>query len=174
MVGPDGGTVTIYGVSLKLPPGAVLQKHQITLTISCEARHQPQLERNTALMSPVVSCEPHGLQFQKPVTLLMPHCACSFDNMTVLTSSTPLQAQTCWSEAEPEACTLSGVTKRDATLTFTHFSLYALVDCLCAGRVRAKVVRLVAFAPPLNSPDFFHLTVYCVNDYKDKVDSNGH
>ena len=35
----------------------------------------PSLDEDSALLSPVVSCEPHGLKFKKWVTLTIPHCA---------------------------------------------------------------------------------------------------
>ena len=68
-IGPEGGTVNLYGVSLKIPPGAQLEEKKITLGIT-QHDHYPNLDDSTVIVSPVVSCEPHMLHFSKPVELV--------------------------------------------------------------------------------------------------------
>ena len=65
-VGLEGGTLKLYGVSLKIPPGALLEEKEITLKIIGNQHHQLTLDDRTALLSPVVRCGPPGLHFRKP------------------------------------------------------------------------------------------------------------
>ena len=63
IVGPEGGTLNLYGVFLKIPPAALTEEKKITLGITRAQCHQMHLNDRTAVLSPVVSCELHGLHF---------------------------------------------------------------------------------------------------------------
>lgn len=135
LVGPAGGIISIYGVSLEIPPEALLDEKEIRLGISWEPNHQPALDRKTALVSPVVSCEPHGLHFHKPVKLILPHCAhaegtASLEHVwkfNIMQSETPLEAGTNWLETSSQDVSLGEIIPSKISFHVRHFTLYAIV-----------------------------------------------
>ena len=61
--------------TLDIPPGALSEPVNITLRTMDQLLFMPELYGHEIILSPVVSCEPHGLVFRKPVTLTIAHCA---------------------------------------------------------------------------------------------------
>lgn len=59
-----------------------------------------QLEEDEALLTPVVFCQPSGLEFRQPVTLTLPHCASQLQEnwrVNILSSQTDVEsADTEW------------------------------------------------------------------------------
>ena len=74
-IGKNGGVVNHPLVTLRVPNGALNEPVNITLRIVKELLYIPDLYEGEILLSPVVSCEPHGLKFMRPVTLTIAHCA---------------------------------------------------------------------------------------------------
>ncbi|KAK4292853.1 hypothetical protein Pmani_034414 [Petrolisthes manimaculis] len=76
-----GGTLTSEetGVSIVIPPGAITKgdKQEIYFKVCRDNSLVPPLdqERGETLLSPLVMCGPHGLQFTRPVELRLPHAA---------------------------------------------------------------------------------------------------
>ena len=72
----SGGEISLKGVKLSVPSSALSEAVTITLTILNNNSYKaPNLDAKEALLSPLVQCEPHGLQFNKTVYLTLPHCA---------------------------------------------------------------------------------------------------
>ena len=184
-VGPDGGRLDLYGVSLDFPPGALLVEQVIRLGIIWERSRQLELTGNLAMLCPVVSCEPHGLQFQKPVKLTMPHCATADGvatlqeawNFIPMKSDTQLQEPVNWVEATcPKDYSQHDVTRTHVCIHVNHFTLFSDIGRIiydsarsAAGIPATKVVKLVAHAPPFRATDFYIITVTCIDDYQEEV-----
>lgn len=71
-LGPSGGELTLQNVKLYVPPGALSKMETITLRI---INDQNWTCAHKDGFSPLVSCEPSGLKFNKPVCLTLPHTA---------------------------------------------------------------------------------------------------
>ncbi len=162
LIGPAGGKVTLYGVSLEIPPGALLGETNIKLGIICEKHHRPHLDVKQALLSPIVSCEPHGLLLETPAKLVLPHCALAEGvanieeawEFTILKSQNPLHEEDNWLETTTDDCTGLEIRDKDICLNLKHFSWWALF-----GTIRdavygkpSKKVKLVACTPTRNQP----------------------
>ncbi|XP_050399487.2 tight junction protein ZO-1 isoform X3 [Patella vulgata] len=67
------------GVSIIIPPGAIPDgpKQEIYFKVCRDNSILPPLDRDKGetLLSPLVMCGPHGLKFNQPVELKLPHCA---------------------------------------------------------------------------------------------------
>ncbi|XP_013406126.2 tight junction protein ZO-1-like isoform X4 [Lingula anatina] len=67
------------GVSIIIPKGAIEEgvKQEIYFKVCQDNSILPPLdkEKGETLLSPLVMCGPHGLKFQQPVELRLPHCA---------------------------------------------------------------------------------------------------
>ena len=74
-VGESGDQLVLQGlgISLTIPPGALQQPIEITLTVVYNGK-LPDLEKEESNVCPVVRCLPSGLQFNKPVVIRIPHC----------------------------------------------------------------------------------------------------
>ncbi|CAG2104772.1 unnamed protein product, partial [Medioppia subpectinata] len=77
----DGGVLTSdeTGVSVIIPVGAIPEdtEQEIYFKVCQDMKLAPPLdsEKGETLMSPIVMCGPHGLRFEVPVELRLPHCA---------------------------------------------------------------------------------------------------
>jgi hypothetical protein len=60
IVGPEGGVLSGQGVTLTIPPGALVEARELSLATSSD-------EAPTAAISPVFRFEPDGLEFELPV-----------------------------------------------------------------------------------------------------------
>ncbi|CAL1548287.1 unnamed protein product [Lymnaea stagnalis] len=67
------------GVSIFIPEGAIEEnfEQEIYFKVCRDNSLLPPLdtEKGETLLSPLVMCGPHGIQFKKPVELRLPHCA---------------------------------------------------------------------------------------------------
>lgn len=65
----------LTGVSLFVPVGAIREgiRQEIYFQVCQDGSHIEKI--NGQLLSPIVICGPHGLQFEKPVELTLPHSA---------------------------------------------------------------------------------------------------
>ncbi|XP_064470378.1 tight junction protein ZO-1-like [Ornithodoros turicata] len=67
------------GVSIVIPPGALPDgvQQEVFFKVCQDSNMLPPLdkEKGETLLSPLVMCGPHGLKFDKPVELRLPHCA---------------------------------------------------------------------------------------------------
>ena len=77
LIDENGGDINHPFANLSIPPGALSKPVNITLRILKDLH--PGTIPNKVSLSPVVSCKPHGLRFQKPVTLTIGHCVHSAD-----------------------------------------------------------------------------------------------
>ncbi|XP_076054109.1 zonula occludens-like protein polychaetoid isoform X19 [Oratosquilla oratoria] len=100
-----GGTLTSEetGVSIVIPSGALPKgnKQEIYFKVCQDSSLVPPLDRNKGetLLSPLVMCGPHGLQFCKPVELRLPHAASVSPNtwsFALKSSDTPSGQPTQW------------------------------------------------------------------------------
>ncbi|KAL4660680.1 tight junction protein ZO-1-like isoform X2 [Arapaima gigas] len=77
----NGGVLSSIetGVSIIIPQGAIPDgvEQEIYFKVCRDNNILPPLdkEKGETLLSPLVMCGPHGLKFQKPVELRLPHCA---------------------------------------------------------------------------------------------------
>ncbi|XP_014348427.1 tight junction protein ZO-1 isoform X4 [Latimeria chalumnae] len=77
----NGGVLSSIetGVSILIPQGAIPEgvEQEIYFKVCRDNSILPPLdkEKGETLLSPLVMCGPHGLKFQKPVELRLPHCA---------------------------------------------------------------------------------------------------
>jgi hypothetical protein len=67
------------GVSISVPIGAIPEgvQQEIYFEVSQDGSNIPTFnaKQGERLLSPIVMCGPHGVQFLKPVELILPHCA---------------------------------------------------------------------------------------------------
>jgi len=76
-----GGTLSCpkTGVSITVPKGAIPDgiQQEIYFQVCQDGSNIPTFNQKQGerLLSPIVVCGPHGVQFLKPVELLIPHCA---------------------------------------------------------------------------------------------------
>ncbi|XP_076308955.1 tight junction protein ZO-3-like isoform X1 [Tachypleus tridentatus] len=76
-----GGTLTSEetGVQIIIPPGALPEgcNQEIYFKVCQDTNMLPPLDKDKGemLLSPLVMCGPHGLKFNIPVELRLPHCA---------------------------------------------------------------------------------------------------
>lgn len=68
VIGPDGGSIAIDAASLDFPPGALSSDQEISVSELSEADVAP-LPAGAAFASPPVAFEPHGLDFEAPVSV---------------------------------------------------------------------------------------------------------
>ncbi|CAI9739571.1 junction ZO-1 isoform X4 [Octopus vulgaris] len=79
--GYDGGILEskVTGVSIFIPKGALPEgaDQEIYFNVCQDNSILPPLdkEKGETLLSPLVMCGPHGLKFNQPVELRLPHCA---------------------------------------------------------------------------------------------------
>ena len=67
------------GVSISVPVGAIPEgvQQEIYFQVCQDGTNIPTFnaKQGERLLSPIVMCGPHGVQFLKPVELILPHCA---------------------------------------------------------------------------------------------------
>ena len=82
----QGGNLSLptIGVYLKVPEGA-LPKEISTINMSL-ALHQdpedhPQIDSSHLMITPIICCGPGGVEFNRPVTLILPHSVTNFKDI---------------------------------------------------------------------------------------------
>ena len=81
----NGGEIIVEkSVSLKIPPGAIPEgrKEKLTVSVLWNGEHPP-MNDDQFIIAPRVLLEPEGMQFEKPVTLTVPHCASNLSTKCV-------------------------------------------------------------------------------------------
>lgn len=68
--------LTNTGIKLIIPEGALPEGkiEAIHVSLLKNEKDFPHLEEGQSLLCPVVMCGPNGMQFRKPVLLVLPHC----------------------------------------------------------------------------------------------------
>ena len=171
-VDQSGGNLEISGVSLSIPKGALDTSQLITLGIIWEEKYYPELAKKKSLLSPVILCQPCGLKFKVPVTLIFPHCARNVTgdwNITVLTKSGDLSEPTSWTDAGFDDFSERDIESNTISLKLNHFTLYTCVGESRDGKMAAKAVHLVAFVSPLSPGGLFKPRIYCLNNYREEL-----
>lgn len=174
-VGKEGDTLSMSGVTLEIPPGAMSESKLITLGITWDEDFIPRLKKNQACLSPVVVCQP-CIRFAKPVKLTFPHCAVDMIKdwiPRVLKRQGNLN-----DEAEWTNLTLDDYEERDVSLTnvsisLKHFTLYTLIGESKPDKTAVKKVKLVAFTQTLTQGAMFKSRIYCINDYDAEIKDIG-
>ncbi|KAF8789141.1 Tight junction protein ZO-1 like protein [Argiope bruennichi] len=129
--GPEGGTLASKetGVTVIIPPGAISEgeKHEIYFKVCQDSNMLPPLdkEKGETLLSPLVMCGPHGLKFNVPIELRLPHCASiSPDNWSfaLKSSDTPNGEPAEWQNLENrDGMTSSRVENDYVSVLVDHF-----------------------------------------------------
>ncbi|CAL1264673.1 unnamed protein product [Larinioides sclopetarius] len=129
--GTEGGTLASKetGVTVIIPPGAISEgeKHEIYFKVCQDANMLPPLdkEKGETLLSPLVMCGPHGLKFNVPIELRLPHCASiSPDNWSfaLKSSDTPNGEPAEWQNLESrDGMTSSRVENDYVSVLVDHF-----------------------------------------------------
>lgn len=72
----SGGSFFMSGsnVSLHIPPGALAEETEIHLSVMDPCEKGCMESSKVPRITPIVQCEPDGLQFCHPVELVVPHC----------------------------------------------------------------------------------------------------
>ncbi|PIK52003.1 hypothetical protein BSL78_11076 [Apostichopus japonicus] len=70
-----GGEVVIAGVILRVPAGALHTRKIVSLWVSTDPASQGPISKKSLRLTPFVKFGPESLTLQKPVTLIIPHCA---------------------------------------------------------------------------------------------------
>ncbi|WAR29862.1 UN5CL-like protein [Mya arenaria] len=120
------------------------------------------------VLSPIVVCQPSGLQLKRKCTLEIPHCAYqpnTFWVMDVKTCHGDLLT-TCSYKWITVSTNSIAIEERKLLIDVNHFTLYACVGVTKAPSHAAKRMHLVSF---LDATQTTHNTVkqrvYCLNDY---------
>ncbi|KAJ8050417.1 Netrin receptor UNC5D [Holothuria leucospilota] len=77
-----GGVIVIKAaeISLHIPPGALRERTFISIEVKSVANCDINGLETSPSLTPIVSCKPDGLIFEKTVELILPHCA-EFDDI---------------------------------------------------------------------------------------------
>ena len=165
----------LYGVSVEFPPGALSDSEDITLGILSEASYLPDIaaDPDTALVSPVVSCEPHRLELAKPVEMVLPHCARArnvshieeaWEFTTLMSDTRPGEAVN-WQEATPTDFTIVEINDRNIRLKWHHFSKGSVKATRKKEQQAFKLVELIGFTTPShNIAELFTISFLCIDD----------
>ncbi|PIK61908.1 hypothetical protein BSL78_01133 [Apostichopus japonicus] len=87
----QGGDMLIAGVNLIVPPGALQTGRIISITVSADSAIQGPISKESLRLTPFVKFGPENLTLQKPVTLIILHCALALSNCDVDVYSGALQ-----------------------------------------------------------------------------------
>jgi hypothetical protein len=71
--------MNVLGVSLSVPIGAIPEGIEQEIYFQVRQDNSNTRKFNGELLSPIVICGPPGIQFSKPVQLILPHSAGSTD-----------------------------------------------------------------------------------------------
>ncbi|KAH3858905.1 hypothetical protein DPMN_101549 [Dreissena polymorpha] len=172
-IGPKGGRMNISGVTLDIPPGALMDDTLVSLGLLWNEDFAPPLTKKQTMLSPMVLCQPSGLKFKKPVKLTFPHSAYRITSdwvPKVMKREGSLENHSQW-----ETLTLADFSQMDVgehriTLHLNHFTLYTLVGESKQGKTAAKLVHFVAFTNQLKRGSLFKPRIYCLNSYKDEAE----
>ncbi|XP_052787506.1 uncharacterized protein LOC128222507 [Mya arenaria] len=170
VIGGIGGKITLQDIILHIPSEALEQDTLITLGVIWERQMFDSLRSGNedVVLSPIVVCQPSGLQLKRKCTLEIPHCAYqpnTFWVMDVKTCHGDLLT-TCSYKWITVSTNSIAIEERKLLIDVNHFTLYACVGVTKAPSHAAKRMHLVSF---LDATQTTHNTVkqrvYCLNDY---------
>ncbi|XP_066287333.1 netrin receptor UNC5A-like [Branchiostoma lanceolatum] len=176
-VGVNGGCLRLPALSTYLCIDRVERDTDIQLAVLNSPKYLPELAKGESLVSPVISCSPHGVSFQNPALLSFPHCGgVTSADVTLLVSETSLDEAPKWKEASLNgSCGVNYMVKGDECLVYTsHFTLFGL-------KAKSKKVKIMIFSKLFDTKNrFFEIHAFCVNDtpeslsaVKDQERNNG-
>jgi len=83
-IGPEGGTVTLGGVSIVIPAGALSEEK--TITIEENPSDYPEIPSSIERRGSVWAFLPHDLVFASPVTITIPFTGSATDDLKLFTA----------------------------------------------------------------------------------------
>ncbi|XP_078373923.1 uncharacterized protein LOC144657462 [Oculina patagonica] len=144
----EGGSVSVEGVRLTCPPGAVDDSATIKVKLEepykyCGLLVQRGLENDVIFQTPIINCQPNGQIFKKPVTLTT-----AFDNekgksngaLLVLHGKTTPEGRIFWEDITHDS--KFDLEKRELKVEITQFSLIAVLLRLTWVHAKEVVTRL--------------------------------
>ncbi|CAM1331977.1 UNC5C (predicted) [Pycnogonum litorale] len=162
------------GVSLTIPELAVVKcPSRIYASVLTSDQNRPILSSNETLLSPIVELGPSDVSVNKPVILVIPHCADMVDGKwkfsiyqdSSSSSSNPHWEKVCNIGEEtintPVYCQVD--TKYCYVMTET-LSRVVLVGRSTNKAKAVKLLKMLVFAPTVKSLMDFSIRVYCVQD----------
>eukprot|EP00058_Branchiostoma_floridae_P023710 XP_002609200.1 hypothetical protein BRAFLDRAFT_90653 [Branchiostoma floridae] len=156
-LGVSGGCLGLPALDTYLFIDSVERDTDIELAVLKNPKYLPALAKGESLVSPIISCSPHGVSFQNPALLSFPHCGdVTSSDVTLLVSDTSLDEAPKWREASLDGnCGVSYMVKGGECLVYTsHFTLFGL-------KAKSKQVKIMIFS---KLDRFFEVHVFCVND----------
>ena len=168
----DGGELSVAGVTLSKPKGALDSPTLVSLGVIWEAKFYPTLNRKQCLLSPIILCQPCGKIFNTPVNLSFPHCAENVEydwNVTIMKRTGDLSDPTNWKEVTDEDAVEQNVDAKTVNLKLRHFTLYTCIGESKENKVAAKAVHLIAFVSQLTCGNHFKPRIYCLNNYREEL-----
>lgn len=166
-IGKDGGMLSVFGLMLDIPRGALIKDTQITLGATWDTTVFPKLTRQYALLSPVLVCQP-SIKFSEKVTLTFPHCAEDIQDwkFKVLHRENNLQDKSSeWQELQISDNSDLDIRTYKVNLKVNHFTLFTVTGHSTTEKVAKKAVKLLAFTTPYQNGRFFKVLIYCINNY---------
>ncbi|XP_078683771.1 uncharacterized protein LOC144917496 [Branchiostoma floridae x Branchiostoma belcheri] len=160
-LGENGGCLRLPALGAYLCIDSVGRDTDIGLAVLNSPRYLPPLAKGESLVSPVISCSPHGASFRNPALLSLPHCGdVTSSDVTLVVSETSLDEAPKWREVSMDgSCGVSYMMKggdRECLVYTSHFTLFGL-------KAKAKQVKITIFSR-LVTDRFFEIHVFCVND----------
>ena len=125
-IGPEGGTLILTGGKLVIPPGALAQPTPIPFRVL--NTNFPNIPGNQAPLSSVVSAEPHGQTFLKPVTLTLNHFG----------GAMPVALYTAQPGGTFTKVEGAVITANTAEAALTHFSYFVVAPVVASGDAGAS------------------------------------
>ncbi|XP_071850428.1 uncharacterized protein [Apostichopus japonicus] len=141
-----GGEVVIAGVILRVPAGALDTERIVSLWVSTDPASQGPISKKSLRLTPFVKFGPESLTLQKPVTLIIPHCALTpADQMVIDVYSGVLQTDKVikWSQERNHLI---------CSMNSQHFAVEAGKPCLIGLHVPfiPKMLKRVCVLPIVN------------------------
>ncbi|XP_030837285.1 netrin receptor UNC5B-b [Strongylocentrotus purpuratus] len=160
-----GGTIQLphYGIDLCIPALALQKECEITLKVLPQPSSVLFAE-NEAIVSPGVVCEPSGITFEKPLKLVIPHCALLTDpsKAKVTMHFTHGNAKVTKKELSSTGSPRCIVRANDLEVYITHFSIYEMFMAI-SDYLIGKRVASTPYLPKLMSrlqPQYCHLRLF--------------
>ncbi|MBS2016400.1 MAG: hypothetical protein JST00_26180 [Deltaproteobacteria bacterium] len=156
-IGPGGGTVTADGVTLEIPPGALTSEVEIGI----KPVSNPKLPDQVSLVGTAYELSPAGIEFAKPVKLVLPLPAGTPAKETVLIRLPTGGAEWLPVGAPDEGATsVTGFTRGFSTfaavkMLFAQAGCFAPTSCdlscdyaalTCKGSCKSRGLRIAAGA----------------------------
>ncbi|XP_072169059.1 uncharacterized protein [Diadema setosum] len=166
LIGPEGGSLEIYGNVLTFPEGAVSSPTTVDFGLVWDARFRPTPPTGYQ-MTAIVSCEPSGVVFQKPVLLTVPHCLVVSPDQkkmiqpVLLSSHHKEGEQPRWEESEihPTNFTLK---ERTIDIKISNFC-FVTVQLPDGTKVDAKKICIIPYSSAANYGQDLKIRVHIID-----------